>query len=190
MNPLSQERGHELGGYERETWIDPRRNVEEVVGGGGGGSSAPPPTPAELEASVMFETAGGLGPKITNTHLVGGERVKELDFFVASIETPKVVIRPPDPANAIAQLALKSHVAALANAGPLAGQATDLYVQKEHLASDGVTVPPHVSAMATALRFIVHTCCGPQLLDLPESKLRQVCDRSDQRWLVIFYLLH
>jgi len=170
VNPLSQERGHEMGGYEREAWIDPRRNVTEVVGGGGGQRKAPPPTPAELEASVMFETAGGLGPKITNTHLMGGERVKELDFFVASVETPSVIVRPPDPSNAVTQLALRSRVAV---SGEREGVA-ELFVQKEHLAPDGVSVPPQVSAVGTALRFIVHTCCGPKLLNLPAAKLSQV----------------
>jgi hypothetical protein len=42
----------------------------------------------QVDAAVLFETAGGLGGKLNNAHLMGGERVKELDFFTASIETP------------------------------------------------------------------------------------------------------
>ena len=56
---------------------------------------------------MLFETAGGLAPKLVNSHKLGGERVKELDFFVASIEVPAVIVRPPDPAVAVAQMALQ-----------------------------------------------------------------------------------
>ena len=58
-------------------YIDPARNIDEVVGGvpdgadGGGKTKGPPP-----KGSVLFETAGGLGAKLRNTHQVGGERVK------------------------------------------------------------------------------------------------------------------
>ena len=45
--------------------------------------------PAEaIDASVLFETVA-LGAKIVNAHLMGGERVKEMDHFVATVETPK-----------------------------------------------------------------------------------------------------
>jgi hypothetical protein len=35
---------------------------------------------------------------------------QELDFFVASVRTPAVVVLPPDPAVAVAQMALKTQV--------------------------------------------------------------------------------
>jgi hypothetical protein len=115
----------------------------------------------------MFETAGGIAAKLTNTHLMGGERVKELDFFVASIETPTVVVRPPDPAEAVTQLALRTQIHAFAQ-----GEGVDLFVQKELLEGGGV--PPHIAAVGAALRLIVHTCCGPKLLALPPSTLSKV----------------
>jgi len=87
VNSSSSARTYALSGYERETWIDPARNVAEVVGGERGQKSSRLEA-TELQAAVMFETAGGLGAKLNNTHIMGGERVKELDFFVASIETP------------------------------------------------------------------------------------------------------
>ena len=70
----SDRRTHSLEGVEREVYIDPARNIDEVVGGvpeSGGKTKGPPP-----KGSVLFETAGGLGAKLRNTHQVGGERVK------------------------------------------------------------------------------------------------------------------
>ncbi len=37
--------------------------------------------------AVLFEVAA-IGAKIRNTHKVSGERVKEMQFFVQSVETP------------------------------------------------------------------------------------------------------
>ena len=96
VNPNSTQRGFDdLEGYEQEVWIDPSRNLERaivnprnrqgVATGQRGEGGAATPTEAELNTAVLFETAGGLGAKLRNTHLVGGERVKELDFFVASV---------------------------------------------------------------------------------------------------------
>lgn len=100
VNPSSTNRGFDdLEGYEQEVWIDPSRNLEQAIenprnrqSGSANGSleegGASSPTEAELHTAVLFETAGGLGAKLRNTHLVGGERVKELDFFVASVSVP------------------------------------------------------------------------------------------------------
>lgn len=92
VSSSSSARAYALSGYERETWIDPARNIADVVA-----SDREPKTSRleakELETAVLFETAGGLGAKLNNTHIMGGERVKELDFFVASIETPVLIIR-------------------------------------------------------------------------------------------------
>jgi hypothetical protein len=96
VNPNSSHRGfNDLEGYEQEVWIDPSRNLDQALENprnrrrGGDNSSTngaeATPTEAELKTAVLFETAGGLGAKLRNTHLVGGERVKELDFFVASV---------------------------------------------------------------------------------------------------------
>ena len=176
VNLSTKERAYDIGGYEREVWIDPRRNITEVVGreGGGGGESA-----EELNASVMFETAGGLAAKINNGHLMGGERVKELDFFVASVETPSVVVRPPDPAEAVADAALATKVPLPLSGGISVsgvggggaggggagggGAGAVLHVQKELLSSSG-GLPPGVDALANALRFLVHTCVTELLI--------------------------
>jgi hypothetical protein len=67
-------------------FIDPQRNLEDVAGRGGNRSTAPvavPLTPKQIEATVLFETTA-MGAKLRNTHRVGGERVKEMDHFVAS----------------------------------------------------------------------------------------------------------
>jgi hypothetical protein len=103
VNPRSDARGFDdLEGYEREAWIDPARNLDHVLGPAAGaraahgGSGAKLPTAAELDAAVLFETAGGLGAKLRNTHLVGGERVKEVDFFVASVRCTSILCFVPN----------------------------------------------------------------------------------------------
>jgi hypothetical protein len=74
-------------GTEKEAFIDPRRNLDEVAGRKGNSSTAPqsvPLPPAAIAATVLFETTA-VGAKLRNTHKVGGERVKEMDHFVASV---------------------------------------------------------------------------------------------------------
>ena len=151
------ERAYEIDGYEREVWIDPQRELTSIVGKDEGLVERPE-KPADLEAAVMFETAGGLAGKINNAHLMGGERVKELDFFVATVRTPAVVVLPPDPAVAVAQLALQTQlpVAASPATGSGDGTAVPLFVQKEHLEKDG-SVAPTIAGYAAALHFIVTT---------------------------------
>ena len=34
----TRNRPYDIDGYEREVWIDPQRNIGDVVGGGGGAS--------------------------------------------------------------------------------------------------------------------------------------------------------
>ena len=47
-----------------------------------------------------------MGTKLRNTHRVGGERVKEMDHFVASVETPRVITKIPDIAPYVIQSAM------------------------------------------------------------------------------------
>jgi len=55
---------------------------------------------------VLFETAA-MGAKLRNTHRVGGERVKEMDHFVASVETPSASLQLPDVAPLVAEMTAK-----------------------------------------------------------------------------------
>ena len=158
-------RAYDLDGYECEVFIDPRRNLSEVMGRGGGGGGTPPSSSVfELEVSVMFETAGGLATKINNGHLLGGERVKEMDFFVASVETPSIIAQPPDPAEAVSDATLTTTVplALLGRGGGRRGDGV-LHVQRELLGRDGA-LASKVAALAGALRFIVFTCAARLLL--------------------------
>lgn len=43
--------------------------------------------PEASDPAIMYEVAA-VATKIRNTHKVGGERVKEMQFFVESVETP------------------------------------------------------------------------------------------------------
>lgn len=79
--------------YERSVFIDPSRQACPPAGG-----TAPAPPVVEMAKgdsemmSVPFEVAA-VGAKLRNMARVGGERVRELDHFVESVETPVVELR-------------------------------------------------------------------------------------------------
>ena len=80
---------------------------------------------------------------------------------MASVETPTVVVRPPDPSVAVAQMALRAAVRTpplLGGGGGFGGGGGGedcLYVQQELLDAITGRPPAHVEALAAALRFIV-----------------------------------
>jgi hypothetical protein len=49
--------------------------------------------PEASDPAIMYEVAA-VATKIRNTHKVGGERVKEMQFFVESVETPGESLTP------------------------------------------------------------------------------------------------
>ena len=102
MNPYSQERHYEIGGYEQYAFIDPNRSLSTALPKGGNSPQQKLPVKA-VESTVLFETVA-LGAKLQNTHKMGGERVKEMDHFVASIETPRVNVKLPDVAPLVTEM--------------------------------------------------------------------------------------
>ena len=81
VNPDSNKRRYELDGYETAVFIDPSRTEVDIV-------REDKPTPKQEEGNaVMFEVASVFA-KLHNIGIVGGERVKEMDHYVASVETP------------------------------------------------------------------------------------------------------
>ena len=80
---------------------------------------------------MLFETTA-LGAKLRNTHRVGGERVKEMDHFVASVETPRVVNKTPDVAPYVMNVAMAG-AAPVRIAGRPPVESIELYVQAKYV---------------------------------------------------------
>lgn len=168
VNPLSDRRGYSLGEVEKESYIDPRRNLDEVAGGRAR-DVAPESVPvnaAQVEATVLFETTA-LGAKLRNTHRVGGERVKEMDHFVASVETPRVVTKTPDVAPYVINVAMAG-AAPVRITGRPPVQSIDLYVQSKYRSEDG-GVPAVVAAYAARFFELISELCREVLLRDPEA---------------------
>lgn len=98
---------------------------------------------------------------VLNNAQVGGERVKEMDHFVASVETPTVTVQLPDVAPMVAAMAAEGrqpvpiHVPA---DGQLLRTAADfeLSVQPQFRQPDG-SVSPLVRGLAVAFYRLLHT---------------------------------
>jgi hypothetical protein len=95
------------GGLETQAFIDPNRTLNEVLST----NSEPKPAPPDLKSvvgspDVLFETTA-MGAKLRNQHRIGGERVKEMDHFVASVETPVVRITQKDVAPLVAEMEMR-----------------------------------------------------------------------------------
>ena len=161
VNPKSDGRGYDIGGVETKTFIDPARNLDEWVPGEDTAPKPVPLPPKAIESTVLFETVA-MGSKLRNTHKVGGERVKEMDHFVASVETPRVITKIPDIAPYVIEQAMEgaepvrvarpAGVAVCAGAG--AGAPVDLYVQSKFKGADGGVAGP-IAAHAHALSDVV-----------------------------------
>ena len=95
VNPPSDRRLYPLNDYERESYIDPRRTIDVPIPKAVKPKELPP---VATHSAVLFETAA-VGAKIRNVHKMGGERVKEMDHFVASVETPVLTVKIPDIAS-------------------------------------------------------------------------------------------
>lgn len=89
VNQSSTTRLYSLENYEKSVYIDPQRHL-----------NLPETEAKEREATdlrnvgVPVEVAA-VSAKIRNIHRVAGERVKEMDHFVASVETPIVRLALP-----------------------------------------------------------------------------------------------
>ena len=88
VNPDSQNRRYKMDEYESSVHIDPGRTEVDIV------RSDRVIPPKEEGNAVMFEVASVFA-KLHNVGIVGGERVKEMDHYVASVETPTVRITGP-----------------------------------------------------------------------------------------------
>lgn len=164
VNPASKERGYALDGTETEAFIDPRRNLDEHVARPSKTEpqSIPLP-PKQIAATVLFETTA-VGAKLRNTHKVGGERVKEMDHFVASVETPRVITKLPDVAPYVISVAMKG-------AAPLLlGNGINLYVQDKFRAADG-SVSSAITAQAQQFYTILSQIMT-EVLQRPVELLR------------------
>lgn len=92
--PPSKQRGYDLDGYEEFALIDPKRTMANVLKVDTDWELVDNP-PEASDPAIMYEVAA-VATKIRNTHKVGGERVKEMQFFVESVETPEVRVKAPD----------------------------------------------------------------------------------------------
>lgn len=189
VNPPSDRRLYTLDGYETESYIDPRRTIDVPLPHGTPQHEAPPQA---THTALMFETAA-VGVKVRNVHRMGGERVKEMDHFVASVETPNLKLKLPD----IAPLVVRE---ACANAAPVmvpdAGGPFPVYVQASLRAGDAVS--SDVEVCARAFRRALWTVC--QILQIPFDSLRMyymvtmradacVCERSKTDGMVYVNLM-
>lgn len=89
VNQDSSRRIYDLGNYERSVLIDPLRHTHtpsrEAQDDRASGASA--------ESTGVPVEVAAVAAKIRNISRVGGERVKEMDHFVASVETPVLRLR-------------------------------------------------------------------------------------------------
>lgn len=90
----STRRTADVGGVERRAYIDPHRTLDKVIPAATSGSREMT-KPEEIEANLLFETAN-VATRLRNTNKVQGERVKTMDYFVASVETPSLEITQVD----------------------------------------------------------------------------------------------
>ena len=190
VNPSSKKRTEPLEGYELSSIIDPARNLEEVDIRDTGRDETSQQSLQDVEADALFETAA-VGAKLRNTHRVGGERIKEMDHFVASVEVPNVIVEQPD----IAPLVLKH---ACLNSAPVQvdGIGCELYVQDEYRQNGDID--DSIKLHARAFYFVLQNVC--EILELPLNELRicvlttmrsdsHVCSRSNEDGFIYVNLL-
>ena len=94
VNQESNVRNYELGNYETGVMINPERHQFDKAAV----QEAERRKASTLDSvGVPYEVAG-VTNKIKNIHRVGGERVKEMDHFVAAVSTPvvDVMLKGPD----------------------------------------------------------------------------------------------
>ena len=87
-----------LDGFEKSIYIDPKRRLDKVISSNKDNNkkmTTPEMRVPDKEAYLLFETAS-VARRIRNTHKTGGERFKEMDYFVASVETPTLRIQRVD----------------------------------------------------------------------------------------------
>eukprot|EP00051_Salpingoeca_urceolata_P034258 m.24253 g.24253 ORF g.24253 m.24253 type:complete len:581 (+) comp7433_c0_seq1:360-2102(+) len=184
VNPASQHRGYSLDGFENEVYIDPDRSLSQPLPKGKAPVQA---KPQAAKAAIMFETTA-LGAKIRNTHKVGGERVKEMDHFVASVETPSVSVKLPDVAPLVAELTMQGlepirvpsgYSSSGAGESGAASEGTfELQVQPQFRQADG-SVPKLVVQHAQAFEYVVTTVLG--LLGLSTQGTWAMCYMATMR---------
>ena len=85
VNPDSHKRRYDLDGYETAVYIDPSRTEVDIV-------REDKPIPRKEEGNAVMYEVASVFAKLHNIGIVGGERVKEMDHYVASVETPVVRI--------------------------------------------------------------------------------------------------
>jgi hypothetical protein len=85
VNPDSQNRKYDIDGYETAVYIDPGRTEVDIV-------REDKPIPQKEEGNAVMYEVASVFAKLHNVGIVGGERVKEMDHYVASVETPVVRI--------------------------------------------------------------------------------------------------
>ena len=94
VNRSADSRNYELGNYERSVIVDNSRHnfdraaaIAEAEAAGNAESRFQDPS----GVGVPYEVAG-VGSRIKNLHRVGGQRVPEMDHFVAAVATPKIEV--------------------------------------------------------------------------------------------------
>eukprot|EP00035_Acanthoeca_spectabilis_P010574 m.186940 g.186940 ORF g.186940 m.186940 type:complete len:658 (-) comp15066_c0_seq7:298-2271(-) len=152
------------GGLETKAYIDPNRSLGEVLTQ----TKEPRPANPDLRAvvaspDVLFETTA-MGAKLRNQHRIGGERVKEMDHFVASVETPTVRVTQKDVAPLVAEMEMKGAepvmIMTLSDTEHYAGEVGDveLKIQSRYRNADGSVNEPVLRHAAQFNGFILTVC--------------------------------
>eukprot|EP00038_Savillea_parva_P000591 m.97051 g.97051 ORF g.97051 m.97051 type:complete len:654 (-) comp10201_c0_seq1:1809-3770(-) len=149
------------GGLETVAYIDPNRTLQQTIRR----DAKPLPAPADVKAAVgspdvLFETTA-LGAKLRNQHRIGGERVKEMDHFVASVETPVVRVSQKDVAPLVAEMEMKGAepvTITVASDGGGEDTSVELKVQARYRLDDG-SVNDAIVQHAVKFHGLVQTVC-------------------------------
>jgi len=154
------------GGLEKKAFIDPNRTLDQTIRTGGG--KAPTVAPPDLKnvvasPEVLFETTA-MGAKLRNQHRIGGERVKEMDHFVATVETPEVRVTQKDVSPLVAEMEMKGadpvKIMSLSDTEHYAGEVGDieLKIQSRYRNADGSVNEPILRHAAQFYPFIQAVC--------------------------------
>jgi hypothetical protein len=105
-----------------------------------------------------------VGAKLRNQHRIGGERVKEMDYFIASVETPVVRVKQKDVAPLVAEVEMRGGeqvmIKAVSETEHYAGEVGDveLKIQSRYRAADG-SVAESILRHATRFHPFIHAVC-------------------------------
>eukprot|EP00656_Telonema_subtile_P052422 TRINITY_DN7308_c0_g2_i7.p2 TRINITY_DN7308_c0_g2~~TRINITY_DN7308_c0_g2_i7.p2 ORF type:complete len:279 (+),score=77.50 TRINITY_DN7308_c0_g2_i7:1047-1883(+) len=166
VNASSKERVFSLEGYEEQCFIDPNRQIES-------GQACVDWDKAKNDKRVeearhmaageaaldQFENAA-LGAKLRNANKVSGKRFKEMDHFVAVVETPEICVHMPT----ISQLLSVSAQGDPAQLLPLDVDGCPLHVHRRYLDSNLQVSDARITACALLFKSFLRVLVSSLLL--------------------------